>query len=333
MKSRKIELFICISCGIVVIGFILFSNDPRTLIRSIHELNPFWLLGAVGCMVGYWLFETLTLHFLLKSFYGSEPFSDSLSVTMGGQYFSAITPFSTGGQPFQAYYLAKKGRNVGVTASALLTKFIIYQIALVAFSTVLILIKWDYFKNTVPNFYWLVLIGYIVNLAVLVAIIVIGVFKGIADWICRVIIKLGAKLKIVKDREATLEKAEEGLELFHSTFRGMFRHFPVLIAGIAFSILQLLCYFSVSYFIYRAFGLSAVGFLTIIGAQGFVLMVSSFVPIPGAGGRGGDPVETDKLLPDHCRRRFFCDEDQQSKKIVETAKRRNACGRIDRTRI
>ena len=38
-----------------------------------------------------------------------------------------------------------------------------------------------------------------------------------------------------------------------------------------------------TFFIYRSFGLSAVSLVTIIAAQGFVLMVSSFVPIPGAG--------------------------------------------------
>ncbi|MBO4325788.1 MAG: flippase-like domain-containing protein [Clostridia bacterium] len=283
MKSRKIELFICISCGVAVVGFILFSNDPKTLVRSLHELNPFWLLGSILCMVGYWFFETLTLHFILKRFYGDEPFSDSINVTMGGQYFSAITPFSTGGQPFQTYYLAKKGRSVGVTASALLTKFLIYQLSLVILSTILLVIKWDFFKTTVPNFYWLVIIGYIVNLTVLVVMTVIGVFRGIADWICKTTVKLGAKLRIVKNKEETLEKAEEGLALFHSTFRGLFKHVPVLLAGMVFSTMQLLCYFSVSYFIYRSFGLSAVGLITIIAAQGFVLMVSSFVPIPGSG--------------------------------------------------
>ena len=234
-------------------------------------------------MIGYWLFETLTLHFILKDFYGGEAFRDSLNVTMGGQYFSAITPFSTGGQPFQAYYLTKRGRNLGVTVSALMAKFIIYQTSLVLLSTALLIIKWGYFKNAVPNFYWLVIIGYSVNIIVLAAIIVIGVFKGLADGIYKGIIRLGAKLHIVKDKEATLEKAEESLKLFHSTFRGLFQHMPVLLNGLFFSTLQLLCYFSVTFFIYRSFGLNAVSLITIIAAQGFVLMVSSFVPIPGAG--------------------------------------------------
>lgn len=283
MKSKKIELFICISCSVVVIGFILFSNDPKLLLKSVRELNMLWLLGAVLCMVGFWLSETLALHFLLKDFYGNQKFGDSLSVSMGGQYFSAITPFATGGQPFQVYYLSKKGRDVGVTASALLTKFIIYQTALVVLSTVLLIIKWDFFKTTVPNFYWLIIVGYIVNLSVLVIMIVIGAFKGIADNICRWAVKVGAKLHIVKDREKMLEKTEESLSNFHQAFRGMFKKLPVVLVSYFFSTLQLLFYFSVSYFIYRAFGLSEIGLITIIGAQGFVMLVSSFVPLPGSG--------------------------------------------------
>ena len=283
LKSKKIELFICISCGIVVIGFILIYNDPAALFRSLLTLNPWWLLGAVLCMVMFWLSETCALHVLLRRFYGKEPFMDSLSANMGGQYFSAITPFSTGGQPFQVYYLSKKGRDVGVTASALLIKFLIYQTALVLLSTVLLIVKWDFFKRTVPNFVWLVVVGYVVNLSVLVIMTVIGRFKGIADHICRLLIKIGAKLKIVKNKEETLAAAEENLAHFHDTFGKMFKNLPTVILCFIFSTLQLLFYFSVSYFVYRAFGLNEVGLVTIIGAQGFVMMVSSFVPIPGAG--------------------------------------------------
>ena len=56
-----------------------------------------------------------------------------------------------------------------------------------------------------------------------------------------------------------------------------------MVVCLFFCILQLISYFSVSYFVYRSFGLSSTGFVTILGAQGFVMMISSFVPIPGAG--------------------------------------------------
>ena len=47
---------------------------------------------------------------------------------------------------------------------------------------------------------------------------------------------------------------------------------------------QLLLYFSITYIIYRGFGMGETDFFTIIACQAFVLMISSFVPLPGAMG-------------------------------------------------
>ena len=43
-------------------------------------------------------------------------------------------------------------------------------------------------------------------------------------------------------------------------------------------------YFSISYVIYLAFGLNGTDYITIISCQAFVLMISAFVPLPGAMG-------------------------------------------------
>ena len=47
---------------------------------------------------------------------------------------------------------------------------------------------------------------------------------------------------------------------------------------------QLFLYFSITYVIYLGFGLSETDLFTIIACQAFVLMISSFVPLPGAMG-------------------------------------------------
>lgn len=283
MKSRKLELFICISCGIAVIGFIFFTTKPSELAKALSELSVLPLLAAVLCMVFYWLGEILTVHILLKKHFGDQKFGDSVCLTMGGLYFGAITPFSSGCQPFQVYYLSKKGRDVGTAASVLLAKFIVYQCALVALSTTLLILRRKFFHAAVPGFYRLVLIGYAINLAILAFLIFLGVFRGIADNICRFFIKLGAKLRIVKKPEDTLNKAEDALEMFHKTFRDMRKNVPALLLAFACSVMELGAFFSVSYCVYRAFGLTGTDLITIVAAQSFVLVIASFIPIPGAG--------------------------------------------------
>ena len=94
VKTRKLELFICISCGIAVIGFIFFTTKPSVLAKALSELSLLPLLAAVLCMIFYWLGETLTVHVLLKKHFADQKFGDSLCLTMGGLYFGAITPFS-----------------------------------------------------------------------------------------------------------------------------------------------------------------------------------------------------------------------------------------------
>lgn len=283
VKSRKLELFICVSCGVVIAGFVFFSSDPAVLARSFHDLKLWWILAALGCMLVYWLMESLALHLLLKKSDPARRFGDTFRVAMGGQYFNAITPFSTGGQPFQAYYLTRQGMDVGDAAGGLLGRFLVYQAALVALSTALLVARMGYFREKVQNFALVVLIGYLVNFAVLAALVAVGLFRGAADKGCRAVIRLGGKLRIVKDPQRALEQAGASLDRFHSNFRHMLRHAGRLWIGFFLSVVQLFAFLAVPWCIYRAFGLSGADPLTVFGAQGFVMMIASFVPVPGAG--------------------------------------------------
>ena len=55
-----------------------------------------------------------------------------------------------------------------------------------------------------------------------------------------------------------------------------------LIRLIIYNIIQLTAYFSISFIIYIGFGLSGTDYFTIISCQAFVLMISAFMPLPGA---------------------------------------------------
>ena len=58
----------------------------------------------------------------------------------------------------------------------------------------------------------------------------------------------------------------------------------MIIKMLAATTIQLLVYFSITYIIYLGFGLTDTDYFTIIACQAFVLMISSFVPLPGAMG-------------------------------------------------
>ena len=282
MKSNKWNLFICLLSGLIIISFIFFSTDMRELARSIHELRYRWIAAAVACMLLYWLFESLSLHIMILPMHKTQRFRDTFRVTLGGQYFNSITPFATGGQPFQAYYLTRQGLTLGVAINALLSRFIIYQSALVLSSILLLSLRLAYFQETVSDFTLLVLIGFAVSLLVMAALIALALFPRVTRRFSFAVIRLLAKMHIWKDPEEKMAYMDEELLKFRDCFREMLKNIPAVSVCFLCSILELLCFMAVPYAIYKAFSLEAFDPITIIAAQSFVMMVSNFIPIPGA---------------------------------------------------
>ena len=80
-------------------------------------------------------------YILVKSSVPSFKFHNALKTSMVGQFFSAVTPFATGGQPMQVYCMSKYGVEPGKGVSALTQKFVVYQSTLVAYSAAALLFK------------------------------------------------------------------------------------------------------------------------------------------------------------------------------------------------
>ena len=130
---------------------------------------------------------------------------------MIGQLFNNITPFSSGGQPFQAYILSKYGLRASDTFSVLMMKFVVYQVSVFTWAVVLLIINFTFWNETFKNYIGLVVIGFILNLVATLFIFVAGINKNIIIKIGKPLIKLGSKIKIgkihiVKDMQENFQK-------------------------------------------------------------------------------------------------------------------------------
>ena len=284
-KSNKLNLIICGIAFIVMLLYMFFVDKIENLVNSITSINPVFLLIAVGFMAGYWLFEALGLHAAAKSLDSKVKFKDSLFVTMIGQYFNCITPCATGGQPMQVYYYTKRGLSLGSAMTALVCRFIVYQFILTVYSIILLVFKLSMFTDGIfKGLAVLVLIGFAVNTAVIIMLFMVAFFRKPTTKLAHGIVKLLAKIKIIKDPEAKIVFIDNELEQYHENFL-FIKSKPLLILKMCvFTAVQLFLYFSITYVIYLGFGLSETDLFTNIACQAFVLMISSFVPLPGAMG-------------------------------------------------
>lgn len=127
--SSKIfnALFIlAVFIGLIIIMINVDGIDNITYI--LRNAKYRYILAGLGCLVVEWIFEAIVMHMSLKKMYPKMKYGLSLKTNIIGKLFNNITPFSSGGQPFQAYVLSKYGLRASDTFSALMMKFIVYQI-------------------------------------------------------------------------------------------------------------------------------------------------------------------------------------------------------------
>lgn len=282
MKVKKLNIIIIFIALIGIMGYVGITEASNLKIL-LSQVNFIWMIGVVFLMVAYWGLETLILHNITKKFHPRQKFKSSLQTTMIGQFFNCITPFSSGGQPMQAFHMVKTGVPFGIASSCLLNKFIIYQVVLTLYSLVVLGMKLGEFSSRINGFVYMVLIGFLINTAVVIALLSIMFFKRFTVRIVFAIIDLLVKVKWIKEGVQKKKYVLHEFENFYKSFQYIKKHKKMVFSAALLSSLQLTVYFLVPYFILRAFGLEA-SIFSMIAAQAFVLMISSFVPLPGAAG-------------------------------------------------
>lgn len=284
--GKKLNLIICAIAFIVMIIYLVFVDSIDNVVSALTKINKGALVICVLFMVGYWLCESATVHVMLKSMHPKMKFWDSWLTTIIGQYFNCITPSATGGQPMQAYYLVKFGVPLGSGLTALLSRFIVYQFVLTMYSIFTLLVGFNKFgddlsqKGLMP----FVLIGFIINTAVIVFLFSIALFKNATLKFSNWAISALARIHLMKNPLKWRVYITREINKFYNNFKYLKKNVPLILKAVLFTTLQLTLYLSISYVLYRGFGMNEASLLQIISYQAFVLMISSYIPLPGAMG-------------------------------------------------
>lgn len=280
--KKKINIIIVAISVVALFAYVFLVDGIDNIITIWNQANKWWLLCGVIAMIIYWLFEAGILHSITKSYHPPQTFKQTLRTSMIGQLFNCITPFASGGQPIQAYDMAKCGIPVGVATCSLLLKFIVFQTGLTLASIVVLFVKFTEFSSQVSGFVYLVFIGFIINFAVLAFLFCIGFFKGFTVKMVCGFIKLCGKFRIFKNIDHKLGRALEEVDEFYEGFQKIRSNKLWFFWNVLLSVVQVVVYSAIPYLIYLSFGGTQENIFTVIAAQIFVSMITAFIPLPGA---------------------------------------------------
>jgi len=173
------------------------------------------------------------------------------------------------------------------STNIVLQNFVIYQIALVLYGIFALVINYKYkFFPSVSVLRKLVFFGFSINTIICIGVIFICFSPKFSRYIINLIIKLGTKVKIVKNYDDLIEKCTKKLNDFHNSAKLFINKKSIFIKGLIYNILALTCYYSVAFFL--LLGMSnnvSISLTNSIVTSAYVLIIGSFVPIPG--GTGG----------------------------------------------
>lgn len=284
MKKNILRFFTIVIPTFILIGFIFINRNSMNTVHVLKNTRFRWIICAALCMVIYWIFESVSLHIISTKVSKKLNFVNAFHTSMIGQLFNCITPFSSGGQPMQVYYMTKCGMPIGEASCVLLIKFIIYQIVLTVYSLFVLTVKFSFFAGKISDFSYLVLLGFCVNLFVVICLVCISIFPNFIKNILAHIMNILAKIKLIKNEHEKIEKIKVELDNFYNSIQFLKQNVAAIIQSSFMIVLQLTAFFTIPYFICLALKVTNVDFLTIISAGAFVLMITSFVPLPGGSG-------------------------------------------------
>ena len=264
--------------------WLLKQYSIQALWKMMLGMRPLWILAALGLMVVYWVFESLGLHLAVSRFVPTQNPGDTFCATMIGQFFNCITPFSSGGQPMQAWYLVKKGVSLSFASCSLLIKFIVYQFVLTIYSALTLLLCFKSFAGRISSIGWLIFVGFGVNLLVITGLLCLGFLRRPTEKVLYGSVSLLKKVKLISEQAASKakERIQKELMEFYEGFAQIRQDIGGILAMSALTAVQLTAFFLIPLCIFYVFGLGKADVLLMICAGAFVLNFTSFIPLPGA---------------------------------------------------
>ncbi len=283
-KSTKLNLIFCAFAFVLMLIYLFGVGETEDLLKAFANIRIGYLFIALGLIVLYWMCEALCNQIVLNKVCPGQKYRHTLSTTIIGQYFNCITPFASGGQPMQGYYMTFHGVPGSAAVSVLMSRLILYHITETIYCLVVLILRFSFFTKELGGLMALTIVGFLTCVAVIVFLILVSFCKNWTMSVLRKCIFLLHKIHLIKDPEKTCNNLEESMNASFNNMKFIVKEPVMILKTMLVTAAQLTVYFTISYVIYRGFGLSGVDYLTVISCQAFVYLISAFMPMPGAMG-------------------------------------------------
>lgn len=303
-SSKKIIRYVIFGAVIsfVIIFFFMqfgFGFDYNQLLGGFSKIRWGWLVVALAANISTFFLEASQLYVLSRTMDKTPSFWRSIQLFFIYNFFSYALPATSGGMPFQIYFLQDDGLTVAEGTVLSMMRGFISVVVRVVFVMAITLAVLFGFRLGLPRFFNFM---FFVTLMGFVAIVVFGVFAFVNPqfftfavkflskfcWI-RKLLKTNSEEEFVKKGRHFLLEIKVTAELMFKRTRSHF-FVAVVLSVASWTMLRLM-----PFFILLALGESP-NFFTVFAIGVLAQMATAWFPTPGAVGA----VETGMLAYSLC---------------------------------
>lgn len=279
---KKVILAFVLTVGLF--GAVVAFNDFGGTLRVLQSADPLWLIAGLAILAGYMVFNIWSFYILMHD-RCELPAKDIFLVAATEPFFNGITPFSSGGQPFQAYALYRMGVPLKDSTTALMMNFLIYMLPTNLFALASLAFIHS-FISSVPGLVSVAVVGFAINFAVVVIFLCVAFSKQFRVTVKGGIVWLSKKRLFKKLLKNRVESIDSFFENVQTGCGELIKRPKIFLFSLAVKVVSLALYYSIPFVFIKALHVS-IGFgdlLYIMLGTSFAITMVVWVPTPGSAG-------------------------------------------------
>lgn len=289
-KPLMIFLFILLNVAVIAItASSEFGNSKNAAQLSEVVINWWLLIPATLCFVVAIVLEISKYVMMMRELTPDKKKFDTRKARkiarrtiLIGRYYDNITPAAVGGQPFQIYYMRKNsGLPNGVSTAIPLFGMISGQIGFIIIAVFCFLLG----SLTIENATLIATacFGLLFYAFWPVAVMIATFLPKATTEIINALVKLLAKMHLVKDKERAIKKTEQEVTEYARSIKLILKTKGLFIKTILISVVFHILISMIPFFVLTAFG-GNVDFLPCFVTTVAITSAVYFVPTPGNAG-------------------------------------------------
>lgn len=285
-KTRKnlLNALFLIALLAATIWMVFRDQNFGEILQILSGVAPIFLIIGFLLVIVYVCSESVIIKYLLATVHIKVPLFNCIRYSFVGFFYSCITPSATGGQPMQIYYMKKQNIDIPTATIILMLVTIEYKFVLVFIGLAVAIFGQGLIQTLSSDVQFFLYLGIALNVFCVSFMSLLVFLPGTAKFLITKGFVLLKKLHLMKEKSNRTERLENSMETYKGASKFLKENKLAIFNTTIISFIQRFFLFSITYLVYRSFGLSTESYMTITILQSIISISVDMLPLPGGMG-------------------------------------------------